>query len=62
MIGFNQQIATTSEICLVENASGTLCLEKEIQTITTFEWFNFLILFFSACLPIIVIALFKKRQ
>lgn len=59
---YNQQIATTSEICLTESLTGNFCAEKEISTITTFNWFDNILLFMIPITIIYVIGLFKRKK
>lgn len=59
---YNQQSATTSEICLTESVTGAFCSEKEIVSVVTYHYFDFIIYFIVAILPLVAIAFFKRKK
>lgn len=56
---YNQQTATTTETCLTWN--GDICSEWEKITLTTYNWFDTLVLFLLPITMIIVIGFFKRK-
>ncbi|MFA5155209.1 MAG: hypothetical protein WC453_02140 [Patescibacteria group bacterium] len=62
---YNQQRATTTELCLTESSNGNFCAEKQINTIITYDWFGTVYLIGKIILGIITvyaIANYRKRK
>lgn len=58
---YNQQISTTTKICLIETSNGS-CGGWEETTITTFNWADTLAYFLYPFIIFLVIMIFKKRK
>lgn len=50
---YNQQIATTSEMCVV--AGSDYCLQWEKETITTYQWFDTIFILIKIAFGIIIV-------
>jgi len=59
---YNQQISTTTEVCLTESSTNTFCAEWQKETLTTYNWFDNLVLFMIPITAIIVIGFFKRKK
>lgn len=57
---YNQQTATTTELCL--NEEDHFCLEWQKVTTTTYNWFDNIVLFLIPITIIIVIGFFKRKK
>jgi len=61
-MNYNQQISTTTSTCLENSVSGYYCSIYQNETITTYNYFDLIIL----CLPIIIIfimiGIFRKKK
>jgi len=59
---YNQTIGTTTEICLTESTTGAFCAEKQIISEKTFLYFDLFIYLLIAIMPLIMIAIFKRKK
>jgi len=60
-IGYNQQTATTTELCLEESTTGAFCLEWFKTTEITYNWFNTVVLFALPVILFAVVRLFRRK-
>lgn len=59
---YNQILTTTTENCLTESTTGAFCSVKEVNTTTTYQYFDLIIYLIIAILPFVLIALFKRKK
>jgi len=52
---YNQQSATTTEVCLVESANGSFCAQKQITEYVTYDWFGTVYLFLKIILGLVTV-------
>lgn len=59
---WNQTITTTTETCILESANNAFCAEKQINTETTYNFFNFFVYIAILIIPLAIIRFFIKKK
>lgn len=58
---YNQQTASTTEICLTESVAGYYCSSWQKTTETTYNYFDTISLIMAILLPLFFYRLFRRK-